>query len=78
MSILDFTVQTQDGNIVHNVSFMGGCNRNLKAIPILIGGRTVKQIKEKLAGVLFGCRPTSCAGRLAKIVCVAYEEGKTV
>ena len=27
-----------DENIVHNVSFMGGCNGNLKAIPILIEG----------------------------------------
>ena len=29
-----------DGSIVHNVSFMGGCNGNLKAIPILIEGWT--------------------------------------
>ncbi len=39
-----------DGNVVHNVSFMGGCNGNLKAIPLLIEGWTVEQIAEKLSG----------------------------
>ena len=29
-----------DGNVVHNVRFMRGCNGNLKAIPILIEGCT--------------------------------------
>ncbi|MDE7245567.1 MAG: TIGR03905 family TSCPD domain-containing protein [Oscillospiraceae bacterium] len=62
-----------DGNIVHNVSFMGGCNGNLKAISILIEGWTVEQIEEKLAGVLCGRRPTSCADQLAKAVRAACE-----
>ena len=67
-----------DGNIVHNVSFMGGCNGNLKAIPILIEGWTVEQIEEKLAGVLCGRRPTSCADQLSKAVRAAYEAGRQV
>ena len=67
-----------DGNIVHNVSFMGGCNGNLKAIPILIEGCTVEEVENKLAGVLCGRRPTSCADRLAKAVRAAYEAGKLV
>ena len=66
-----------DGNIVHNVSFTGGCNGNLKAIPILIEGWTVEQIEEKLAGVLWGRRPTSCADQLAKAVRAAYEAEKS-
>ena len=37
-----------DGNVVHNVSFMGGCNGNLKAIPILIEGWTVEEVESKL------------------------------
>lgn len=36
-----------DGNIVHNVSVMGGCNRNLKAILILIEIWTEEQIGGK-------------------------------
>ena len=62
-----------DGNVVHNVSFMGGCNGNLKAIHILIEGWTVEALERKLTGVLCGRRPTSCADQLAKAVRAAYE-----
>ena len=62
-----------DGDRVYNVSFTGGCNGNLKAIPILVDGMTVEQIEEKLSGVLCGRRPTSCADQLTKAVRAAYE-----
>lgn len=62
-----------NGDKVHNVSFMGGCDGNLKAIPILIDGWTVGQIEEKLTGVQCGRRGTSCADQLAKAVRAAYE-----
>lgn len=62
-----------DGDKVYNVSFTGGCNGNLKAIPILVEGMTVEQIEEKLSGVLCGRRPTSCANQLTKAVRAAYE-----
>ena len=65
-----------DGDVVHNVSFMGGCNGNLKAIPILIDGWTVEQIESKLSGVTCGRRPTSCSDQLAKAVRAAYEASK--
>ena len=62
-----------DGDRVYNVSFTGGCNGNLKAIPILVEGMTVEQIEEKLSGILCGRRPTSCADQLTKAVRAAYE-----
>lgn len=62
-----------EGDVVRNISFMGGCNGNLKAIPILVDGWTVGQIEEKLSGILCGCRPTSCADQLAKAVRAAYD-----
>lgn len=62
-----------DGDKVYNVSFMGGCNGNLKAIPILVEGMTVDEIEKKLSGVLCGRRPTSCADQLTKAVREAYE-----
>lgn len=62
-----------DGDIVKNISFMGGCNGNLKAIPLLVDGWTVAQIEEKLSGITCGRRPTSCADQLAKAVRRAYE-----
>ena len=66
-----------DGGRVYNVSFTGGCNGNLKAIPILVEGMTVEQIEEKLSGVLCGRRPTSCADQLSKAVRAAYEAAKS-
>lgn len=65
-----------DDDKVYNVSFTGGCNGNLKAIPILVEGMTVEQIEEKLSGVLCGRRPTSCADQLTKAVRAAYEESR--
>lgn len=62
-----------DGNAVHNIRFMGGCNGNLKAISMLLEGWTVEEIESKLSGVLCGKRPTSCSDQLAKAVRAAYE-----
>lgn len=62
-----------ENDIVKNVSFMGGCNGNLKAIPLLIKDWTVEQVATKLEGVTCGHRTTSCADQLAKAVRRAYE-----
>ncbi|MBQ8928949.1 MAG: TIGR03905 family TSCPD domain-containing protein [Oscillospiraceae bacterium] len=62
-----------DGDVVTNVKFTGGCNGNLKAIPILVDGWTVDQIESKLRGITCGRRPTSCGDQLAKAVRAAYE-----
>ncbi len=63
-----------EDNVVTNVSFLGGCNGNLKAISKLIDGWTVEQIEEKLRGNTCGFRPTSCADQLAKAVRQAYDK----
>ena len=65
-----------DGNVVKNIAFKGGCNGNLKAIPILVDGWTVEQIEEKCKGITCGRRPTSCADQLACAVREAYEKSK--
>ena len=62
-----------DGDVVTNVKFTGGCNGNLKAIPILVDGWTVDQIEPKLKGIPCGRRPTPCGDQLAKAVRAAYE-----
>ena len=62
-----------DGNIVTNVSFLGGCNGNLKAVSKLVDGMTVEQIEEKLKGNTCGFRSTSCADQLAIAVRKAYN-----
>lgn len=60
-----------DGEIVRNIQFMGGCDGNLKAIPILLDGWSVEQIAQKLAGIQCGRRGTSCSDQLAKAVFAA-------
>ena len=68
----------REGNVVTNISFTGGCNGNLKAIPMLVDGWTVEEIEKKLSGVICGRRPTSCADQLARACRAAYEEQKEV
>lgn len=62
-----------DGDVVSNVVFTGGCNGNLKAIPILVDGMTVDEIERKLSGVTCRGKNTSCGDQLAKAVRAAYE-----
>lgn len=56
-----------DGTI-HNISFEGGCNGNLKAVSKLCEGMKAEEIAAKLSGNLCGSRGTSCADQLAKAV----------
>ena len=63
-----------EGDVVTNISFLGGCNGNLKAIAKLIDGWTVDKIEEMLLGNTCGRRPTSCTDQLAKAVRKAYDE----
>ena len=57
-----------EGDTVKNIKFLGGCDGNLKAIPVLLEGWSVDQIAEKLTGIQCGRRGTSCADQLAKAV----------
>ena len=61
------TFDLNDG-IVSNVSFVRGCNGNLKAISKLVDGMTPDELAEKLAGNTCGFKKTSCADQLAKAV----------
>ena len=63
-----------EGNVVRNIVFSGGCNGNLKAIPILVDGWTVEQIEEKCKGITCGRRPTSCVDQLVLAVRNAFNE----
>lgn len=71
--VIDFDL---NGDKVTNVSFLGGCNGNLKAISKLVEGMSVSQIESYLKGNTCGFKQTSCADQLAKAVRKAYEENK--
>ncbi len=62
-----------EGNIVTDISFVGGCNGNLKAISKLTDGMTVEKIEELLKGNQCGMKGTSCADQLAIAVRQAYD-----
>ena len=70
---IDFDI---DGDVISNISFIGGCNGNLQAISKILDGWTVEQIESKIRGNTCGRRPTSCADQLAIAVRKAYEETK--
>ena len=59
---------------VHNVSFVWGCNGNLKALGILAEGMDAGELVKKLGGVTCGLRKTSCGDQLAKAVAGALAE----
>ena len=56
-----------DGKL-HNVSFVGGCNGNLKAISKLVEGMEATKVVEILKGNTCGSRTTSCADQLCKAI----------
>ena len=59
--------EIEDGKL-HDVSFLGGCNGNLKAIGTLVEGADAASIADTLRGNTCGARPTSCADQLAKAI----------
>ena len=65
-----------DGDVVTNLSFLGGCNGNLKAIAKLADGWTAGRIEEMLIGNTCGRRPTSCADQLARAVRAAVAKSE--
>jgi uncharacterized protein (TIGR03905 family) len=60
--MVDFDLE--DG-VIHNVSFLGGCNGNLKAISKLVEGHRAEEIIPILKGNQCGNKGTSCADQFA-------------
>ncbi len=54
-----------DGKL-YNVSYVGGCNGNLKGIGKLVEGLSVTDVIAKLEGIQCGGRPTSCPDQLSR------------
>lgn len=51
---------------IHNVSFQGGCNGNLKGISALVEGMDAREAISKLEGIKCGFKSTSCPDQLAQ------------
>lgn len=59
------TIDVDADGIIRNLSFVGGCNGNLKGICSLAIGKQASEIKDALKGITCGMKPTSCPDQLA-------------
>ena len=66
-----------EDNKVKNVTYIGGCNGNLKGIGSLVEGMDIDDVIARVEGVKCGAKPTSCPDQLAQAL-KAYkkENGK--
>ncbi|MCC8068582.1 MAG: TIGR03905 family TSCPD domain-containing protein [Ruminococcus sp.] len=56
----------ENTNTIESVSFVGGCNGNLKGIGSLVKGMKIDDVISKLEGTQCGIKGTSCPDQLAK------------
>ena len=59
---------------IHNISFVGGCNGNLKGIGALSEGQDAKDVANRVEGIRCGNKNTSCPDQLAKAIRQALSE----
>ena len=63
---INFDIEEVDGvKVVKNVSFVGGCNGNLRGIGKLVEGMPVDEVIHRLEGTMCGGKSTSCPDQLA-------------
>ena len=60
----EFKISHENG-IIKKFDVVGGCPGNLTAVGLLIEGKPIEEIAQKLKGVRCGTRSTSCADQLA-------------
>lgn len=56
-----------DGKI-HNLSYTGGCNGNLKALGAMCEGASAEEVIRRLSGITCGYKATSCSDQLARLL----------
>lgn len=56
-----------DGKI-HNLSYTGGCNGNLKALGAMCEGASAAEVIRRLSGITCGYKATSCSDQLARLL----------
>lgn len=63
-----------ENGIIKNISFLGGCDGNLKALSKVLDGMPAQFVIDKLSGNTCQFKPTSCADQLAMAVRQALED----
>lgn len=65
-----------DGDIIKNVTFVGGCNGNTQGVSKLVQGRKAEDVIALLEGTDCGGRGTSCPDQLSKALREALAASK--
>lgn len=55
-----------EDNKIRNLSYVGGCNGNLKGIRALVEGMDIDDVIARLEGTICGTKTTSCPDQLAR------------
>ena len=55
-----------EDNKVKNVSYVAGCNGNLKGIGAMVEGMDIDEVIARLEGTTCGAKKTSCPDQLAQ------------
>ena len=69
----EITIEINEDKTLGEVSFLGGCNGNLKGISALVKGKKIDEVIATLKGIDCNFRGTSCPDQLA----CALEQIKT-
>ena len=54
------------GDVITNISFLGGCNGNLQGLSSLLKGMDIDEAIARLKGIKCGPRATSCPDQISK------------
>ena len=67
-------VEIDDNGIITSVHISGGCAGNTQGVSRLIEGMDAKKAIEKISGIRFGFKSTSCPNELAKAIAECLGE----
>ena len=67
-------IEIEDNKVV-DISFIGGCNGNLKGIAALTKGMSIDDVIERLQNIKCGFKNTSCPAQLAEAL-KGYKNGQ--
>lgn len=59
-------LEIDNDQTIKDVSFLGGCNGNLKGISALAIGQKIDDVISRLEGITCGFKKTSCPDQLAQ------------
>ena len=65
-----------DGEVIHDVKFIGGCMGNTQGVAALVRGMNAEEAVSRLRGIRCGMKQTSCPDQLANAIeaCLAFGE----